>query len=170
MARELIAKYQTMHHSSSLVYLRVPLQEHSEANGKWKDQFQDFDTPTPAENYWESMENQLSSRGTVCQDSHHCRFTKKIHEHREVCQTRPENFEDRIIFLSIFNDIDWTRKQILNNVFRENGQELGKKFPVCGHSSNQEKKKNGMECTWWTISQKVYVQYSEVPARRVEES
>ena len=55
---------------------------------------------------------------------------QKIQEHLNVCQTRPEKFEDRIIFLSIFNDIDWTRKQILNNVFRGNGQELRKKVPV----------------------------------------
>ena len=33
---------------------------------------------------------------------------RAIHTRMTVPKTRPEEFEDRIIFMSTFNDIDWT--------------------------------------------------------------
>ena len=39
------------------------MQEHSEANKRWKNKLKNFDSPIPTENYLEMMENRLSSRG-----------------------------------------------------------------------------------------------------------
>ena len=76
----------------------------------------------------------------------------------------PQEFEDRTIFMSVFNDIDCTK----------NGHSKD-----CCHSSVQEKKKNDMERTitnlkdsgirlpmsWVQISKTADIQYSELPAR-----
>ena len=58
-----------------------------------------------------------------------------LHEiHRKMTENRIklEEFEDRIIFMSMYNDIDWTTEG---------------NFKKCIYSSDQERKKNGMEHT-----------------------
>ena len=57
----------------------------------------------------ESMENQLSSSGIFPQDTI-LQILKEIHVRMTVRQTSPEEFEDRIIVMSMFNDIDWTKE------------------------------------------------------------
>ena len=51
-----------------------------------------------------------------------------------VCQPSPEEFEDRIIVMSMFNDIDWTKKGNHNEYFSscEKVKDLAKRFPL-GH-------------------------------------
>ena len=40
-----------------------------------------------------------------------------FHDKRAVCQTSPEIFKHRIIFMSMFNDIDWTKNGNYNECF-----------------------------------------------------
>ena len=44
---------------------------------------------------------------------------KEIQDRITVSQTSSEEFEDRIIFMSIFNDIDWTKKGNYDECFFE---------------------------------------------------
>ena len=67
-------------------------------------------SPTHTENYLESMENQLSWSGILSLDSQSWRFFKEIQENVDVRHINPEQFEDRIIFMSMLNDMDWTEK------------------------------------------------------------
>ena len=53
-----------------------------------------------------------------------------------VLQTIPEEFEDRIIFMSTFNDIDWTQKGNYKECFPNSHRvkDFAKRFPL-GHWS-----------------------------------
>ena len=53
------------------------LSDHSEANQRWEGQVADFQLPASYEDYWESMESQLSSRRRFSQNLHHCRFFRR---------------------------------------------------------------------------------------------
>ena len=96
------------------------------------------------QNCWESMEKQLNSIGIFSQD-----FTIADSSRDPAWFERgtlnPKRFTDRIIFMSMFNDIDWTRKG--NQGVRENspkdigrsGMELFfihlKDMGCCSHSN-----------------------------------
>ena len=56
------------------------------------------------------MDNPLNSSGIFSQDFRHCRFFRKTQTDSRERNIEPEKFTDRIIFMSMFNDIDWTRK------------------------------------------------------------
>ena len=57
------------------------------------------------------MEKQLNSSGIFSQDLRHCRFFKRSKNDLQKWNIEPETFTYRIIFMSMFNDIDWTRKR-----------------------------------------------------------
>ena len=50
------------------------------------------------------------TRGIFSQDFRHCRFFRKTQTDSRERNIELEKFTDRIIFMSMFNDIDWTRK------------------------------------------------------------
>ena len=82
---------------------------------------------------------------------------KEIEEIMTGLQTIPEEFEDRIIFMSMFNDIDWTQKGNYKECFSNSDKvkDFAKRFPL-GHGlfSVQEKKKmawNALSQTWRTV-------------------
>ena len=52
------------------------------------------------------MENQLNPRGQFSQDSLHCRFFTKSKATWKEAHIDPQKFSDRIIFMSMFNDIN----------------------------------------------------------------
>ena len=52
------------------------------------------------------MEKQLNSSGKISQDFHHCLFFKRSKKDLARKNIQPEEFKDRIIFMSMFNDID----------------------------------------------------------------
>ena len=62
--------------------------------------------------YWESGEKQLNSRGISSQDLRHCRFLQKVQDDLQKRNIEPEKSTDRIIFMSMFNDVDSTREGI----------------------------------------------------------
>ena len=64
----------------------------------------------PTKNCWESMENQFNSNGRLSPEFSSLQILQEIpHDMRER-NIEPENFEVRIIFMSMCNNIDWTRK------------------------------------------------------------
>ena len=79
-------------------------------------------------------------------DSLRWTFSKKIQERLQVSQTRPEDFVGRIIFTSMFNGIDWTKK-ILNCLSNSESQELRKKVSVWTwvFPRSRRRRQNGME-------------------------
>ena len=96
--------------------------------------------------------------------------------------TNPEQFQDRIIVMLMFNDIDWSKnessKACPSNSERVKNYARGFRVDI-GHSPAQETKKNYMERTltnlkesgilllmsWWKRSKKVDIRYSEVSVR-----
>ena len=56
------------------------------------------------------MENQLNSSGICSQNFVHCRLLQVIQNDLRKRNIKHEKFTDQIIFMSMFNDIDWTRK------------------------------------------------------------
>ena len=56
------------------------------------------------------MENHLSSSGIFLQDVQQWKFSKSFKINWTLV-TSPEELEDRIIFVSMFNEIDWIKKR-----------------------------------------------------------
>ena len=73
---------------------------------KWKN----FNKLILTENCLELMENRLSSSGIFSQDVRHWKSSEKSRETCKKQNIEPENFQDSIIFMSMFNDSDWTRR------------------------------------------------------------
>ena len=124
----------------------------------------------------------MSSSGIFSPDLQHCRFSKKIRTNWKLVST--EEFADRIIFVSMINDIVWTKKgnstECLSNSEKvKNYAKKGFCLDI-GHSSVQERKRirhgthkftnlkdSGilLQVSWWEISKKVDIQYSGPPVR-----
>ena len=65
-------------------------------------------------------------------------------------QCEPEHFKDRIIFMSMFNDIAWTKKGIrkdVNTIHRQLRIMLVNSFAVIGLSWGPDLKRSGTERT-----------------------
>ena len=62
--------------------------------------------------------------------------SKEMQDKMAVCQTSPEEFEDRIIFMSTFNDIGWTKKGKSQECFSNSAKVMNfaKRFQL-GHWS-----------------------------------
>ena len=90
---------------------------HTEAKEEWTDQLQYFQRSNgynesfgidgePIEFEW----NNFPGHTTL-------EILQEIQDRMTVCQTSPEEFEDRIIFMSMFTDTDWTKKGNYNECF-----------------------------------------------------
>ena len=78
----------------------------------WEGQVEEFKvSPCPilTKNFWESMENQLNSRNILPGFST-LQILQEIQHDLRRRNIEPGKFTDPIIFMSMFNDIDWTRK------------------------------------------------------------
>ena len=71
-----------------------------------KAKWQAFEWKILSVSCWDWMENQLNSSGTFSQDSQHCRFFTPSKATWRDPNIEPEEFSDRIIFMSMLNDID----------------------------------------------------------------
>ena len=69
-----------------------------------------FDSPILTKNNLELIENRLSSGGEFFQDLLHWRSSRRPKKTCKIKNIEPENFEERIIFLSMFNDVEWTKR------------------------------------------------------------
>ena len=61
-------------------------------------------------NYLESTESHFEFQWNVFQGHTTMELPKEIQMKMATRGIRPEEFEDPIIFMSMFNDIDWTKK------------------------------------------------------------
>ena len=67
-----------------------------------------------------------------------------------IRQTRPEEFDDRIIFMSMFKDIDWTKNRSYKECFSNSAKlrDFAKRFPLGRWSflsPGEEEKSCGMQ-------------------------
>ena len=79
-----------------------------------------------------------------------CRFSRRFKTTWQLVKHVQKKFEDRIIFMSMFNDIDWIEKR--NSEKGSRITQEGSSLDI-GHSSVQEKKKNCMEHTMTNLKE-----------------
>ena len=110
----------------------------------------------------------------------HCRFFRQIQNDLRERNIEPEKFKDRSIFMSMFNDIDWTRKGndgicISNSEKSQGIREKIRARTLDGFRSWRREavgmelflvhlKENGTLQTlkWWNDSMTQVIQYSRV--------
>ena len=76
------------------------------------------DGPLPTKKQWESMEKQLNSSGIFSQDFSSFLVLQEIQTGLARKNIKPEEFRDRIIFMSTFNDMIGQRQVTMEFVFR----------------------------------------------------
>ena len=107
-----------VHVCSDSVLCLGKMQEHSEANKQLKDQLQylqrsnGYQELNGIDGKPKGFEWYIFPGHTTLQ------ILQEIQHRMEVCQTSPKEFEDRLIFRSMFNNIDWTEKGSTKNVLR----------------------------------------------------
>ena len=119
------------------------MNEHPEENVKWNDQLQDFRRSNANRELFGIDGEPIEFEWNLFRGFTSWQILQKIQEFLGARQTSPEEFEHRLIFMSMFNDIDGQRKKCLKNVFR-----IPKKSRITqkqsfrvdiGHSSDPEK-------------------------------
>ena len=83
-------------------------------------------SPTTTKNYLESMEKLVSSSGIFSQDTT-LQIPKRSKTKMAACQASPEETKDRIVFISMFNDIDLTKKWQSNECCSKSERDYAKK-------------------------------------------
>ena len=104
------AKAKVHVHSDSVLCL-WKLQEHAEANEKWKDQLLDFPQSNEYRELFGIDGEPIEFEWNVFPGLTTLHTLQKIQDKLEAHQTSPEELEERIIFMSMFNDIDWTKRE-----------------------------------------------------------
>ena len=77
-------------------------------------------------------------------------FFEKFQSLMRDLQCEPEHFQDRIIFMSMYNDIARVKKEIqkdLNTIHKQMRKKLVNSLAVIGLSWNLAQKRNGTEPT-----------------------
>ena len=106
-----------VHVNSDTVLFLGQMQEHSEAKEKWQDQLQYFRHSNGYKELFGSDGEPIELEWNIVPGRTTKQILKEIQDRVAVRQTCPEELEDRIIFMSMFNDIDWI-KEITMYVFR----------------------------------------------------
>ena len=94
------------------------MNEHPEENVKWNDQLQDFRQSNTNRELFGVDGEPIEFEWNLFRGFTSWQILQKIQEFLGARQTSPEEFEHRLIFMSMFNDIDGQRKKCLKNVFR----------------------------------------------------
>ena len=97
-----------VHVVSDSVLCLGKMQEHSEATKQWKDQLQYFQQSNEYTFFGIDGEP-IEFECNIFPGVTTLQILKEIKNKMEACQAGPEHFEDRIIFMPMFNDIDWTK-------------------------------------------------------------
>ena len=154
------------------------MQEHSEANHRWKNQVEES---RQSNSYGELLGfdgEQIEFEWNIFPGLTSLEIFQKIQKDLKGQNIEPEKFEDRTIFMLMFNDIDWTKmgnsKRCIPN------SEQVKKFTRrdsredTGHSLAWETRRSGTEISathlkengipslhrWWNDSKKLVTEYS----------
>ena len=84
--------------------------DHSEANRRWEGQVADFQLSASCEELLGRDGEPIELEWNTFTGLTSLQILQRIQNHLEKRNIEPENFGDRIIFMSMFNDIEWTRK------------------------------------------------------------
>ena len=92
------------------------MQEHSDANQRWKDQLDEFRRSNSCRELFRIGGGPIEFEWYISQDLLHWRSSRK----KDLQDQNIElgKYEEQIIFMSMFNGIDWTREEIQKSVFR----------------------------------------------------
>ena len=86
------------------------MQEHSEANQRWNAQLEEFQQSNSHRELPGIDGEPTEFEWNICPGLSSLEIFQKIQKDLQDQNISPEKFEDRIIFMSIFNDIDWTKR------------------------------------------------------------
>ena len=153
------------------------MQEHSEANQRWKDQLEEFRHSNSCRELFGIDGESVEFEWNMFPGLTWLEILRKIQKDLPDQNIEPENFEGRIIFMSMFNDIEWTMRgnsgKCISN--SEQVKNYVKRFSRGhGHSQTQPTNKNDTELSathlkengiplpqkWWDISKRLDTQYS----------
>ena len=150
-----LAKAKVYVYSDSVLCLGK-MQEHSEADERWKDHTQYFQHSNEHKAYFGITGEPIEVEWNIIPGHRTLQILQEIQDNKAACQTSPEEFEDRIIFMSMFNDIDWTQKRNSTECFSNSGkgQELPKKVPAWTLViPRSRRRRNGMEHTMTNLKE-----------------
>ena len=83
------------------------MHEHSEANAKWEDQLQDLQQSNEYKDLFGIVGEPTEFEWHIFPGLTTLQILQKVQDIMEACQTSPEEFEDRMMFM--FNDIVRTK-------------------------------------------------------------
>ena len=110
------------------VFCLGKIQEHSEANQRWKDQLEEFRQSDSYTVEWNTILPGLE-------------ILQKIQKDLQDRNIEPGNYEGRSVFVSMFNDIDCTMT---------GNSRVGRKFPIGNAYSYTVKRDYPYLCMWMT--------------------
>ena len=86
------------------------MSEHSEANQKWKNPVEEFRQSNSYRELLGIDGEPIEFDWNIFQGLISLEILQKIQQDLKDQNIEPKKFEDRIIFMSMFNDIDWTQR------------------------------------------------------------
>ena len=125
-------------------------QEHSEADERWKDHTQYFQHSNEHKVTFGITGEPIEVEWNIFPRHRTLQILQEIQDNMAACQTSPGEFEDRIIFMSMLNDIVRIEKR--NSEKGSRVTQEGSSLDI-GHSSVPKKKKNCMEHTMTNLKE-----------------
>ena len=158
---------------------------HPEAMVKWKEQLQYFQSSMNTKNLFGIDREPPELESNIFPGHTTVEILREIQMIMSTCRTRLEEFEDRIIFMSMFNDIDWTKTGNFKECFSnsERVRDYAKKFrwdiglfsvlakkKMVRNTKLQNLKDSGilLQMSWSPISKTADIQSSELPVRLID--
>ena len=96
--------------------------EHSEANQRSKNQLEEFRQSNSYRELFRIDGEPIQFEWKIFPRRTSLEIFRKIQKDLQDRNIEPENFEDRIIFMSMFNDIDWTKRGNTETCISNTGQ------------------------------------------------
>ena len=104
------------------------LSGHSEANRRWEGQVADFQLSASFEELLGIDGEPIEFEWNIFPGLTSLHILQRIQKHLGERNIELENFGGHIIFMSMFNDIEWTRKETKRIVFRIQKKMYAKRF------------------------------------------
>ena len=117
MTKAIIWAKAKVHVYSDPVLCLGRMHEHPEANAKWKDQLQGFQQSNGYRDFFGIDGEPIEFEWNIFPALTTLHILQQIQDELEACQTGPEELEDRIICISMFNDMDWIKEGNCNECF-----------------------------------------------------
>ena len=136
------------------------MSDHSEANRRWENQLEEFRHSNSCRELLETDGEPVEFEWKIFPGLTYLEILQKIQKDLQDRNIEPEKFEDRIIFMSIFKDIEWTKKGHSEKCISTSEQvkNYAKRFSR-GHWTSLGL---GDGKKWYGTSKKAVIQYSRV--------